>query len=115
MLSDDDDDVGDDDDEGTHDDDGDDDDADDDDGGGGNDDDHDLSSHHLNSLFSFLSLHPHLKGFIQMYVCVCINISKTIEMFLSIFRFLVENLTSNSCSSEPSSFKVALLKIIFDT
>ena len=60
-------------------DDGDDDDDDDDDdvGGGGNDDDHDLPSHHLNSLFSFLSLHPHLKGFIHM--CVCMSISKPLK------------------------------------
>ena len=52
----------------------DDDDDEDDDvvGGGGDDDDHDLPSHHLNSLFSLLSLHPHLKGFIQICMCVCV-------------------------------------------
>ena len=69
----------------------------------------DLPRHHLYSLLPSFSFQPNLTKF-QENVGVSLLQMKKDWLWEN-----KQNFTSSSCSSDPSSFNVALLKIIFDT
>ena len=71
-----------------------------------------LSGNHLQSLLPSLSFQPNLPKFNWF-------VRKTLRRSVCYTKRKIDfektNKTSNSCSSDPSSFSVALLKIIFET